>query len=396
MKRRASGSAGDRDLPPALADRLAHLPRLSAVVSDFLTLARKEYLTAREFESVLAGDPVLRAWLLRQANSGFFNLARPVRTLAEASVVIGLERLQRMVYAVCSRDLLDHRLKVYHYPDQGFWLHAMAVGVTARMLVDAASPPGPGSPPGAGGRSDLGAEEAFVAGLLHDAGKRVLDGVLPTAGGPRLVSRDDEREACGLDHAQISARIAASWSLPPSVVVAVAEHHGTAGAEAVEAGSGAALVGLADALCNTWGLGVWVYPRLKLEPDVGPWLAVRRALLLDDDRAWEVLLARLRPVLGGLAEMLRLCRVNPVVDRPSPESADAAGDDRDAAGEAASTGVAADPQGDASTSDGSCVPTAAADRRSERREDRTRRGRSHRGRSPHRGAPGKGRSRRRF
>jgi len=102
-----------------LLPQIKRLPELSQVVNDFLTLSRKQYLTAREFEEVISRDRDLHAWLIRQANSGFFNPARPIHTIADASVIIGLDALQRMVHAVCSRDLLRYRMRCYHLPGNG-------------------------------------------------------------------------------------------------------------------------------------------------------------------------------------------------------------------------------------------------------------------------------------
>jgi HD-like signal output (HDOD) protein len=340
------------ELPPDLAGRLAVLPRLAGVVGEFLALSRREYLTARQFESVLARDPALRNWLLRQANSSFFRPARPIAKLGEALVLIGLERLQRMVYAVAARDLYDERLHCYRFADQGFWLHAMGVGIVARNLVEptttgSAARPRREPPP-------LNAEEAFVAGLVHDAGKRLLDEILPRRGGRRRISRAEERACGGMDHALLSAHIARSWQLPDAVVTAVADHHA---ADRRRRRDGAAVVGLADAICGAWGIGYRTYPRTDLAISTRPWRRLLDALGWDD-QAWDRLLAYLRPTLDGLAEMLRICVSNPVVELPPADPARLNDDRRPA-------------------------PSAGADRRSVRRRERRRRDRN-----PHRAGRG--------
>jgi HD-like signal output (HDOD) protein len=335
-------------LSPDLERRIAVLPRLASIVADFLVLARNEFLSAHAFEEVLARDRVLERWLLRQANSGFFHLSRPIAELSDALVVIGLERLKRMVYAVASRELLDRRLRRYRYPGDGYWLHALAVATTARSLVEATPAPSAGAPPAPGGRLPLGPEEAFVAGLLHDLGKRVLDDLLPAAGTPRTFAPAEERAVCGIDHARLSARIAAIWDLPGRVLATIAGHHDRVSANPV---TGGALVALADDLCNSWGLGPWTYPRTRADFAVAPWRPLIEELGFDEVR-WERWLESLRPVLEGLAEMLRLCRVNPVVELPS------------------------DAASDQITADRSSAPSVAADRRSGRRRRQTRRDRS--------------------
>jgi len=314
----ASGTGEPADLLAA-ADRLLpqikRLPQLSHLVNDFLTLSRKQYLTAREFEEVISRDRDLHAWLIRQANSGFFNPARPILTIADASVIIGLDALQRMVHAVCSRDLLRYRMRCYHLPGNGFWLHSLAVAACCRSLA------------GAGDRCPLNAEEAFVAGLLHDVGKRVLDGLLPRRGGQRPIDRAQELAACGVDHAVLSARIIDQWGLPAGIGEAVRRHHASAEA-ALQPGG--ALVQLADAICTDWGVGIWTYPKLDLEIDPARYrrqlsaLGFVNTVLVDQ-------LDTLRPLLANLDEMLRALDHNPVVRKGSASSDTAA----EAAGAAA-------------------------------------------------------------
>jgi HD-like signal output (HDOD) protein len=77
------------------------------------------------------------------------------------------------------------------------------------------------------------ADEAFLAGLLHDVGQVVLAGVAPErwadifhAAERREVSLDvAERDEDVVSHAVIGAYLLSLWGLPSSVVEAVAFHH---------------------------------------------------------------------------------------------------------------------------------------------------------------------------
>jgi putative nucleotidyltransferase with HDIG domain len=282
-RRPPSVQALARDLEPEIAG----LPRLSLVVERFLANAGRDTARAGDFADALELDPVLSGWVLRQANSGFCNLSRPVASVAQACVVIGVAPLSRLVYAACTRDLLRRPLVCYRHPGQGFWLHGLAVCAAAGRLAELA-----------GDRVGLGPEEARVAGLIHDVGKLLLDGRLPRADGPRSVSLAEERALIGADHGLVSAAVATQWSLPTAVVDAVAGHHDPTPPP------GARCLALADRLVRHWGLGIWTYARLDLEP---PWrdlveqaepLGVDRALLV----AW---CESLPPVLAGLEEMVR-------------------------------------------------------------------------------------------
>ena len=289
------------ELTLLLATEISTLPRLSRVVERFLEDAGRDTARAEDFAAALELDPPLRDWVLRQANSGFYNLVRPVASVAQACVVMGLEPLSRLIFAACTRDLLQRPLVVYRYPGPGFWLHGLAVGIAARRLALRC--------PGA---TELGPEAALVAGLLHDTGKLLLDGKLPRAGGPRHVDTAEEIELYGVDHGGISAAIASQWKLPGTVIDAVVGHHSP------QPTGGACIIAAADLLARHWGLGIWTYARLDLEPPLRELseLATPLGLATDDVASW---CEELPTVMAGLVEMVQAMGHGGLPDLPGSQ-----------------------------------------------------------------------------
>ena len=301
-----------KELAQDLAPEITGLPRLSCTVERFLADASRDTARAEDFAAALDLDPVLRGWVLRQANSGFAKLSRPVTSVAQACVVIGVAPLSRLVYAACTRDLLRRPLVCYRYPGQGFWLHGLAVCAAAGSLAEQAGP---------GAR--LVPEEARVAGLIHDVGKLLLDGRLPRTGAPRPVALAEERALLGADHGLVSAAVAMHWQLPAPVVDAVAGHHDP------EPSPLGRCIAIADRLVRHWGLGVWTYARLDLDP---PWreLLDTAAPLGLARPALENWCAGLPPILAGLEEMVRAIGHGepPALPPAQPDAAPAAVEDR--------------------------------------------------------------------
>jgi HD-like signal output (HDOD) protein len=292
------------------------LPRLSSVAEQFLQDSGRDTATAAEISRALAEDAVLQGWVLRQANSGFCKLNRPIGTIAEACVVLGLQTVTRLLYAACTRDLLGRPLACYRYPGNGFWLHGLATGTAARRLALHLQ-----------ARSPLAPEAAQIAGLLHDVGKLLIDDRLPRAGGPRHVTPAAEIAACGHDHGMHSAAVAMAWSLPAEIVLALAYHHAPA---AHPAGR---LLAVADHLIRHWGVGSETYPQLDLDPPLAELTALGVPLDLD-----AALLSRwcseLPPVLAGLAEMVKVIGHGTPPDLDWPERDGAAAErDRDQRGQ---------------------------------------------------------------
>ncbi len=282
-----------------LAPEIATLPRLSRVVDRFLQDAGRDTASTADFAAALELDPTLRGWVLRQANSGFANLQRPVASVAEACVVVGLGPLSRLVYAACTRDLMDHRLVRYRFARAGFWLHGLAVGIASRRLTTRL-----------GAAAPLGAEEAMVAGLLHDVGKLLLDPRLPAAAtSPTPAS---ERRHTGIDHGLLSAAVMRAWALPPRPVAAVAAHH------APSPGPASRVIATADHLVRHWGVGQRPYAATGDPPPLAELADLAAPLAADADllQRW---CDELPPLIDGLQEMVRVLGHGTPPDLPAGE-----------------------------------------------------------------------------
>ncbi len=80
---------------------------------------------------------------------------------------------------------------------------------------------------------DIKAEDAFIAGILHDLGKLVLAVelreeyalLLKDDKTSRVSLSDAEREIFRVSHAEIGAYVLGIWGLPYPIVEAVAYHH---------------------------------------------------------------------------------------------------------------------------------------------------------------------------
>lgn len=280
--REAGSTAVWRQVNLQVLERIEKLPSLSSVVTEFLRLCRQEFVSARDFERVIAKDQALVARLLRVANSGMYGKSRSIRSIAEAVVLVGLANMTKMVYAVSTEGLTRNRLVNYNFePSRGFWMHTTAVGLTARAIADAAP------------ERKVHPEEAFVAGLLHDVGKLIVDDFLDRAPGKRRVTVAEETEAIGLDHAELAEYILKQWRLPDTIIEAVRFHHHPD--QALVDPAGAQILCLAQAMVETWAIGY--HEPIDLEPEFDP-------------EPVQDLIARLQISKGKLAQILWDVRQN--------------------------------------------------------------------------------------
>lgn len=221
--------------------QIESIPSLSTVVGEFLELSARDYFTALDFEKVLIKDQALVARLLKVANSSFFGSSRSIQTVHEAVVLIGMDNLKNIVYAVSSSGLLRRKMKSYRYPEAGFWLHSMAVGLTCRALMEGLR------------QGPLGSEEAFVAGLVHDIGKLIIDEHLEVGDGSGRYTLEEEAEAAGFSHPELGEKILERWKIAEPIRTALRHHHDPFADGEFHAG--AAVVHLADQVCNAWCVG---------------------------------------------------------------------------------------------------------------------------------------------
>ena len=255
--------------------RIEGLPSLSTVVSEFLELSRSDIFTAKDFERVICKDQALVGRVLKVANSVMYGRSRSITTISEAVVLIGLDEMKKIVYAVSNEGLLHRDFKVYHYPEKGFWKHSMGVAVVCRCLVEGSSSHG------------LPGEQSFIAGLVHDVGKLIIDDFLNAGRELRGVSLAEEQDAVGIDHAELGDYIMKQWSIPDEIAGAVKYHHDPRAPG--ELHHGALAVHAADKICHFWGVGTQPFMDLGEEVDKEPLREAMDEFKITDTKLDEIL-----------------------------------------------------------------------------------------------------------
>jgi len=220
----------------ARAQELKVFPQAAAQIQQ---VAEDPSSSLTDLERAVALDPTLSAQVLRVANSPLYGLNRQVGTLRQALVTLGFEGARTMALAL---SLIAAGGAVKDYRRQ-LWQHAVATASIAHALAQ--------------GDDALDASQVFLAAVLHDLGKLLLDTVndgyenalaltqlTPTA---RI---DAEQSVFGFDHAQLGAACLEQWNLPAVICWAVSAHHRpTDGASAKTPDQRAvAIVRLANAL----------------------------------------------------------------------------------------------------------------------------------------------------
>jgi putative nucleotidyltransferase with HDIG domain len=233
----------------AFLDSLRDLPSLPQVLVKISRVASDPKATAAGLSDVILRDQALTLKILRIANSARYALyAQRVTTVSRAVMVLGFQSVRAVALGLGSFHLLSALERGGRVLEQ-FWRDAMATAVICQEM--------------AGLFGMAAAEEAFVAGLLHDVGKLILAEHDPKAVaalyvsemvGPALLA--GEKAAFGVDHTEVAGELGRRWELPEVLQKAMTQHHRHFAAPPVDRGDLLAfLVGASKTVAATLGTG---------------------------------------------------------------------------------------------------------------------------------------------
>lgn len=276
---------------------VSEIPTLPTVATAIMEKTLDSNVNAQQIAELIEKDQALSLKVLKIANSAFYRRIKEISTIRGAVVVLGLNVLKSIVLSISVVNLFDnrqrHALDLYQ-----FWQHSIACAVCAREIAAKVAP--------------STAEDAFVAGLLHDLGKVVIDQQLCRSGeyqevidmlshGMNLVAA--EREILGFDHALVGRLLAERWNLPVRLTAAIATHHEAAPqVEDEESKRLCQIIYVADLVTNHLGLGVGQFE--CIEP------AVLKQLKLSSQDMQEVSL-KLKDDIQAISEQLGIPGVEP-------------------------------------------------------------------------------------
>lgn len=165
--------------------------------------------------AIVEGDPACTAKLLQLVNSAFFGLARSMTDPREAVAYLGVNAIRGVVLAAEAADLFRSASPELARAASSVMAHSATVAAAVRERVPAQR-----------------AQEAFIAGLLHDIGWLALAQAAPEE---FLAVREDirrgkeitlaERERLGATHAEVGGYLLNLWGLPYPLVDPVTRHH---------------------------------------------------------------------------------------------------------------------------------------------------------------------------
>ncbi|MDX9976070.1 MAG: HDOD domain-containing protein, partial [FCB group bacterium] len=143
-----------------VVSQLPDLPALPESVQEAMRLMESPSADASEISAAIERDPALTAKFLRLSNSSYYGLKRQVSSIRLAIVVLGMREVRNVLLGMAAFDAAHGHIQGDPLI-QDMWRHSLEVAALSKKL---------------GAELRLGLQgEDFVAGLLHDVGKAVLN-----------------------------------------------------------------------------------------------------------------------------------------------------------------------------------------------------------------------------
>ncbi|MGM0419270.1 MAG: HDOD domain-containing protein, partial [Thermodesulfobacteriota bacterium] len=200
--------------------RLDSLPSVPSIYREIIEELNSTSSSTKKIGDIISKDPSMTSKTLQVINSGFFYLPSKISKPSEAVVLLGIDIVKALVLNVeiFSKLRLPNFFKKFqslHYS------HSMGTANTAKDIAVSE------------GLSLFKADQAFMAGLIHDCGKLILASNFPEDYRKVIENTEknsssfevEENSVFGVGHDTAGAFLMGVWGLPLEIIEAILYHH---------------------------------------------------------------------------------------------------------------------------------------------------------------------------
>jgi len=245
----------ERDLPRGevlqkiILRRLSELPPMPQVMFKAREIMNDPASSFKALADILESDQAMATRVLRLSNSAYYGLVGKVTSVQHAAVLLGYKTVGEVVSMASASRLLGDSLDGYKLDSGDLWEHSLAVAFGSKLI--------------AGKKRRELENDAFSAGLIHDAGKILLNKYLLERNQEferymmdgQKTFLNAEKDILGFDHGEIAAAMCDAWKIPKSLNSGICYHHNPSFSKDNDLAN---IVHVADSLALMSGIGAGI------------------------------------------------------------------------------------------------------------------------------------------
>ncbi|MCP5105343.1 MAG: HDOD domain-containing protein [bacterium] len=196
------------------------LPSLPTIFGQFNVMINSPSVSPRKVAALIKQDQSMVAKVIKLCNAALHGKRENISDISNAVAYLGLAKMKRMILQISlSRMFTFGPSQIPDFEPITFWEHSLGTAYFAEMLSKSLK-----LPP---------SEDFYLAGLMHDLGKKMLYRVYPDSFeevvfdqiNDLITDIEAEQEVLGVDHTDIGAFFAEKWKFSQPIIHAVKHHH---------------------------------------------------------------------------------------------------------------------------------------------------------------------------
>ncbi len=195
-----------------LVNGVKDIHAMPSVIVKALNIMKKPTASMKELGDIVMYDQSLTIKMLALVNSAYYGFSQQISSINIALSLLGMVKVKNIIVAVAMKPMMSNQ------GDKELWKHSMRVAAGCEYLANLTKV--------------MDADEAFIAGFIHDVGKIVLHMsnekmyskvIRAVEDGADVV--DAERKYFDSDHIKTGSLLAKRWQLPILLANIISYHH---------------------------------------------------------------------------------------------------------------------------------------------------------------------------
>ena len=195
-----------------LVNSVKDIQAMPSVIVKVLNVMKKPTVSMKELGDIVMYDQSLTIKILALVNSAYYGFSQQISSISIALSLLGMVKVKNIIVAVAMKPMMSNS------GDKELWKHSIRVAAGCEYLAKLTK--------------IMVADEAFIAGFIHDVGKIVLHMTNSKLYGKVLEATnagadilESERKYFDSDHVKTGSLLAKRWQLPILLANIVSYHH---------------------------------------------------------------------------------------------------------------------------------------------------------------------------